>query len=314
MKIRNREFYDALNEELRAEWKSAFLECHSEDYLEEFLQHESSKTFHNFIDHSFTWADTSQGHSFWSDLANNVDLSFFAENKALEKKEKIKVYVVGNDREYFYWLKNSNKYNYTIEDDIYKSDLVIFTGGEDVHFSYYSKLEDIEYPHSHYNIGRDMEESMYYEIASSLGLKKLGICRGSQFLCVKAGGSLVQDMGHPSKHSILDRNNNTIKVTSSHHQAAIPPKDSSILGFTNICKTAWITDRNQPYPINVENVWYPSENSLGIQSHPEWQNYPDNKYFIELVDDFIADKGFFKDKNDLFTEEDALKILEAELV
>lgn len=310
-KILNEKFYNALDTELKLKWRDGYLEYRTEEQLEEYLSKFSS-SFYKFINYSFTWSDTAQGHDFWSDVA--VDLNDFINSQVMSDSESIKVYVVGDDKEYFYWLRNSGKFNYLYEEDIYKSDLVIFTGGEDVHFSLYADENNEEYQGSHYNIGRDLQEVMEYNIATELGLKKLGICRGAQFLCVQAGGTLVQDMQHPSRHTILDRAGKEIRVTSSHHQAAVPPSNSSILGFTDLCESAWITSYNQKYDVNVENVWYPNENSLGIQSHPEWQDSSENKYFVDLVDDFMSDKGFFKDKNDLFTEEDALKMLKKEIV
>ena len=308
-KILNEKFYNALTTELKLIWTDSFLECKTEEQLKEYFS-KSSSSFENFINHSFTWSDTAQGHQFWSNVT--IHLNDSINSQVISNSEIIRVYVVGEDSQYFYWLKNSSKYSYLYEKDIYKSDLVIFTGGEDVHFSLYANENNKEYQESHYNIGRDLEEIMEYNIATELGLKKLGICRGAQFLCVQAGGTLVQDMNHPSHHTILDRAGKEIRVTSSHHQAAVPPSNSSILGFTDLCDSAWITDYNQKYNVNVENVWYPSKNSLGIQSHPEWQDYPENEYFVNLVDDFMSDKGFFKDKNNLFTEEDALKMLKKE--
>jgi gamma-glutamyl-gamma-aminobutyrate hydrolase PuuD len=310
-KILNKKFYNALDEELRLKWRFNYLQYKTEEGLTKYLS-EYSRGFSSFIDKSFTWSDTSEGHLFWSNIS--TDLNSYMNSQVVDDTEIIKVYVVGEDKEYFYWLKNSEKYMYSYEEDIYKSDLVIFTGGEDVHFSLYSDENNQEFPSSHYNIGRDLEEMVEYNIATELGLKKLGICRGAQFLCVQAGGTLVQDMHHPSHHTILDRAGKVIPVTSSHHQAAVPPSNSSILGFTDICESAWITAYDQKYNVNVENVWYPNTNSLGIQSHPEWQDPSENKYFVNLVDDFISDKGFFKDKNDLFTEEDVLKMLKKENV
>ena len=309
-KILNKKFYDALSAELKSSWKANFLAYKTEESMEKFLS-DFNKDFKSFIDKSFTWSDTPEGHSVWSDIS--IDLNSHINSLVMNDFETVKVYVVGGDKEYFYWL-NSEKYHYIYEEDIYKSDLVIFTGGEDVHFSLYGNEKVEEFQSNHYNIGRDLEEIVEYNIATELGLKKLGICRGAQFLCVQAGGTLVQDMNHPSNHTILDKAGKNIRVTSSHHQAAIPPSNSSILGFTDICNHAWIERYNEKYSVNVENVWYPSENSLGIQSHPEWQHSSENRYFVDLVDDFMSNEGFFKDKNDLFTEEDALEMLEKEFV
>ena len=141
-KILNEKFYNALTTELKLIWTDSFLECKTEEQLKEYFS-KSSSSFENFINHSFTWSDTAQGHQFWSNVT--IHLNDSINSQVISNSEIIRVYVVGEDSQYFYWLKNSSKYSYLYEKDIYKSDLVIFTGGEDVHFSLYANENNKEY-------------------------------------------------------------------------------------------------------------------------------------------------------------------------
>jgi putative glutamine amidotransferase len=69
--------------------------------------------------------------------------------------------------------------------------LAVFTGGEDVDPSYYGKKKN----HRTYsNIYRDREEKELFDVLLEHKIPLFGICRGSQFLCVMAGGSLCQHL------------------------------------------------------------------------------------------------------------------------
>lgn len=81
----------------------------------------------------------------------------------------MKIYVVGGDLNYANWISDK-EFVQTPEE----SDLVLFTGGEDVHPSLYnSKTDDFCYT----NLDRDLAEKSIFD-----NLKPeqycLGICRG----------------------------------------------------------------------------------------------------------------------------------------
>lgn len=66
-------------------------------------------------------------------------------------------------------------------------------------------------------------------------------------------------------------------VTSSHHQAAfpfnLPEKDYKILGWTNNL-SSFHEDGNMKEmnpPVEVEAIYFPKTQCLGLQFHPEWQ-------------------------------------------
>jgi gamma-glutamyl-gamma-aminobutyrate hydrolase PuuD len=86
--------------------------------------------------------------------------------------------IVNPNIEYVEFLKKltPNINIYTIYDGVSpRTDLVLFTGGEDVCPDYYN---DIVHRTTNYNRHRDkLEKSVYYS-ASGRGVPSLGICRG----------------------------------------------------------------------------------------------------------------------------------------
>ncbi len=136
--------------------------------------------------------------------------------KKTNKMER-KVFVVGNATYYSKFI-----YNSVLVDSIEEADIVLFTGGEDVDPSLY-KTSNCGLSYS--NLDRDMYEK---EVFNSIPKDKLvvGVCRGSQFLCVMNGGKLVQDIGghglwgtHQIYSDVYDKQ---IDITSTHHQLQCP--------------------------------------------------------------------------------------------
>ena len=118
--------------------------------------------------------------------------------------------------------------------------LVVFTGGSDVSPGLYSN--NAPHPRTFSDLARDTEEITIYETALDNKIPMAGICRGAQFLCVMAGGKLVQDItGHQGTHDVLARYPNAglkrIAVSSSHHQMQFPfdlknYEDFEVLAFS----------------------------------------------------------------------------------
>jgi gamma-glutamyl-gamma-aminobutyrate hydrolase PuuD len=307
--IRNRVYFEKiLTPEEQEEFISAFDEVKAD--LDYYLDSKQSKNLYTFINLAFTWEDTPQGHDYWSDMSTReYDKNLLiAPEPGKEDLPSVRVYVVGNDLDYYFWLNNSDKYNFTLVDSIIKADLMIFTGGSDVSPVLYSS----EIPHHtvHDDFNRDQKETIEFQKGLELNIPMVGICRGAQFLCVMAGGKLVQHMSHPSNHRIFDVTGKEVEVTSSHHQMQLPPEGASILGFTKLAKKGFVNKYDVlTLDIDVENTYYPDINALGIQSHPEWQNKEKNKYFINLIEDFIEKTGFFAE-GVIYTQEQAIKVLE----
>ena len=212
-------------------------------------------------------------------------------------KKKLNVYVVGNNKNYANFLTCE----FQLVSKISDSDIVLFTGGEDVNPSFY---EDNVGSKTVYNSNRDKEE--YQEFQMAVRFKKLiiGICRGSQFLTVMSGGSLIQ---HVSNHAggqhaitIIGENRN-INITSTHHQMMYPFKMNRN-HFTIIAKAASKisktflsgNDREMKLPLDFvecEIVYYNKTNCLCIQGHPEYMDHEsDAVVFINvLVEELLED-------------------------
>jgi putative glutamine amidotransferase len=187
--------------------------------------------------------------------------------------ENRKIYIVSNERgqfkEYINWIDRAVETK-----DMKEADIVMFTGGEDVTPALYN--ED-KHPQTGNNIYRDLSEEAEFKRARRLGKKLLGICRGSQFLCVMAGGKLVQHQYNPDYlHTMLVSGpQRKILISSTHHQAQFPfnlEKDEyKIIGWTKgmsaIHQGADFEEMNPE--VECEIVAYPKINALGIQGHPE---------------------------------------------
>jgi len=152
-------------------------------------------------------------------------------------------------------------------------DLVCFTGGADVNPALYGKAL---HPTTHYSERRDDICLALYEYAITNSKHMVGICRGSQFLCVANGGELWQDIdGHCGNHEALTINNEKFVVTSTHHQE-MNPKGGQVL-LTASCGSYRSTTRPDGLPVRyiattptIEAVLWKDTKCLGVQGHPEF--------------------------------------------
>lgn len=186
-----------------------------------------------------------------------------------------KVFVVGDAVNYANFIDN-----YTLVDNIKDADIVIFTGGEDVSPEMYRASR---HPSTFCNTERDKYEASIFKKVKSSQLV-IGICRGSQFVCVMNGGKLVQDVSNHciySTHKITD-GNIIYDITSTHHQMQypynLPSKDYTVLFKScpnrSICYEGGCIDKHL-IDINGEPeiVLYHKEGMpkcLAIQGHPEY--------------------------------------------
>lgn len=193
----------------------------------------------------------------------------------------IKIYIAGHYPDYGKW------FNFPVQevDSPEKSDLIIFAGGTDVNSILYEEPphESADYP----DIARDIREEKLYE--NFVGKKPmLGICRGSQFLTVMNGGSLVQHVNNHAGggHWIQDVKTSAMyKDTSGHHQMMWPysldENEYELIALastnrSNVYLGLSLVDEEfiQKKDLKeTEIVFYPKTNCLCIQGHPEW-GYP----------------------------------------
>ena len=184
--------------------------------------------------------------------------------------EKVKIFVVGGATEYASWIDN-----HVLVDNIEDADIVLFTGGEDVDPSMYKKEK---HPRTVSNIRRDEEEMKIFKSIKPHQLA-LGICRGSQFLCVANGGILVQDCTGHAIYGTHEITNGEIvtSITSTHHQMQYPYTINK--KYYNILYRA-LPERSHYY--DGDSIRRPNEEpeivlykvegnpvSLAIQGHPE---------------------------------------------
>ena len=202
--------------------------------------------------------------------------------------------------------------------------LVVFTGGHDVSPEVYGESP---HPRTSNSLARDTQEIEVFAIAEAEGIAMAGICRGSQFLCVMAGGKLVQDItnhagpDHDINALMPDGSEETFSVTSSHHQMQYPfnMDDSKyvILGCstkqrsTHYAMNAETTYSRQQADANLamepDIIWYPEISALGAQYHPEWMPKSSRGFtaYEELVDHYLKPLMVVDDTDGTETSQEA---------
>jgi len=151
-------------------------------------------------------------------------------------------------------------------------DLVLFTGGEDVHPNLYGGIHK---GISYVNTSRDDLEIDIFKYYSKKGVKITGICRGFQFINVMSGGRMYQDItNHTSPHTILiPRLKEKYFVTSTHHQLVMLPEDAIPVAWSDVMRSqAYIGPMASPTTApkyEIESAIFPKYNAFGVQFHPE---------------------------------------------
>ena len=180
-----------------------------------------------------------------------------------------------------------------------KPDLIIFTGGDDVNTNLYLEKKG---KYTSINPYRDVSEGNVFN--RYYGTPKLGICRGAQFLTVMNDGKLIQHVeGHCQNHEIDNIFNQSLKVTSTHHQMMYPfditNKDSyELIAWAKYFQSdTYLNGNNEETKLSndflePEIVYYKNSNSLCIQGHPEY-NYAEQKFKDFSID--LIKKYLFKE-------------------
>jgi gamma-glutamyl-gamma-aminobutyrate hydrolase PuuD len=150
--------------------------------------------------------------------------------------------------------------------------LVCFTGGSDVNPALYGEAV---HPTTHFNAQRDADCMEIYTECVDLGISMVGICRGSQFLCVANGGKLWQDIdSHTQDHKVLDYRGGVFGVTSTHHQEMRPVGGKLLLtarsGTYRSHMTQGIVKTINAVTPTVEGVCWEDTRCLSVQGHPEF--------------------------------------------
>lgn len=201
----------------------------------------------------------------------------------------MKVFVVGGATNYANFLEGAS-----LVDRVEDANVVLFTGGEDVDPSLYGCMKD---PHTYSNLERDLAEKKIFESVKPTQLC-LGICRGSQFLCVMNGGILVQHCWNHAigyTHEITDEKT-LYQITSTHHQMQYPynlnKKDYDVLFVSSKLRSLKylgesissriIMSKGEPEIVLYHKEGFPK--CLAVQGHPEMiPDSPVAKMISDLV-------------------------------
>lgn len=171
-------------------------------------------------------------------------------------------------------------------------DAVLLWGGEDISPMLYAEERYInsgpEWPSS-----RDLFELELCREAHKAGKPIIGVCRGAQFICVFAGGKLIQHVsGHSTGHMINTYDKQRFHVTSSHHQMLYPfdvqhemlatSEDKLSSVYKGIPNEKEFKEGELPEP---EVVYFPEVNGFAIQCHPEWHlmAHPFNVWAMDQI-------------------------------
>lgn len=205
----------------------------------------------------------------------------------------MKIYVVGGADNYVNFIENVQ-----LVEKLEDAQLVVFTGGEDVTPSLYGcKKHRTTYS----NLKRDQDEQAIFNKIDPKKQVCLGICRGSQFLCVMNGGKLVQNVSSHATgftHGITD-GNRIYQITSTHHQMQYPfnleEEDYELLFISHGGGSDFYEgDGIDPYAVSgrePEIVLYHKKNlpkCLAVQGHPEMiPDSPVAKMINNLIKDLV---------------------------
>lgn len=174
-------------------------------------------------------------------------------------------------------------------------DCFLLSGGTDIHPSYYNQK------HQKYNGAtpdvdvRDKFEWKAILYCKANNIPMIGICRGAQFLCVAAGGSLAQHVsGHNHEHGIVTNDGRMLLTTSVHHQMMNVYKTNHELLAWAVCPRShfYLNGEDESIPEmegqpEPEIVYFPEIKGLAIQGHPEYWSASGafQSYCVQLVKD-----------------------------
>ena len=205
---------------------------------------------------------------------------------------------VGNGNDIFPFDKIFEEKRNIASDGFDDVDCVVFWGGEDIHPSLYNEdAHPFNQSRGKYPSSRDEFEWKAMSYCRINDIPMIGVCRGAQMMCAKAGGFLIQDVsGHGSQHTVKTLEGEVFGVTSCHHQMMYPFDVEHEL-------IAWSTNNMSRHyggakgvdlalmmqkRVEPEIVYFPRLNGLAIQGHPEWAQ--EKSRFVEYTNQLIRSK------------------------
>lgn len=174
---------------------------------------------------------------------------------------------------------------------------LLLWGGEDISTIYYDEPPHIQTQNKGLPSPRDVHEWTAMKYAYHNRIPIIGVCRGAQFLCVFAGGKLIQHVvGHHGDHAVNTEDGRSMITSSCHHQMMYPfDVNHEMLAWSskNLSNIYEDGEGNEipkmKARVEPEVVYFPKVRGLAIQGHPEWMksNSEFVKYCRELVTQYL---------------------------
>lgn len=203
--------------------------------------------------------------------------------------KNLNVHVIGSSIGYANWLlKPFGDVTGRLVEDIKSADIVVFTGGQDVHPKYYNRASNPSTSADDYPRSRDSVEWEKMTTAVEMRKAMWGTCRGLQLMCAFAGGDLIQHVSHPYRHEIQFYDGTIVTTNSIHHQMVYPfeklkEKEDYHIVANSLQLSGCHQGENRSnlvMPVNSNGIilepeaaFFPKINGFGQQSHLEMQDF-----------------------------------------
>lgn len=177
-------------------------------------------------------------------------------------------------------------------DELTKDSALVVWGGADISPSLYERAVGTQTYADALPSRRDQLEWDLMKGAVELNIPIIGICRGAQMLCALAGGFLVQDItNHGSSHDVITNTDEIFKASSLHHQMMFPFEvDHELIAWSRgkLSRHYLDVDEDIKVPCEPEFVYFPKQQGIAIQWHPEFMDVKDRANIF--VKDYLKGK------------------------
>ena len=177
-------------------------------------------------------------------------------------------------------------------------DALVLWGGEDINPSFYGQNNVCHDKRVFDSNPRDHAERGIIDKAIETNIPIIGICRGAEWLCISAGGSLIQDVtNHYENHDLTLVGNTQMQCNSIHHQMMrLKGTDHQVLGWCVPRSEHYLIDEKHAEPVGKieflvepEIVFFPTLKGLAMQFHPEMGK---NSALGQLAKNLVAEYFF----------------------
>jgi len=202
-----------------------------------------------------------------------------------------KVYIVGPGESEARIFKERG---YDVVSKLNKSDIVVFTGGQDISPHIYGQYKlSVTGGVSHKRDEYEIQE--HGKITNQF---RVGICRGGQLLCALNGENLIQHVNNHAgrKHEAtfyLKDGPVIVEINSVHHQAfdARNIADKVMILGTAAESTLRVTPEGEFHSdafLDQEALYFPRTRSFCFQAHPEYGHQGTNDVFFQLLEECMS--------------------------